>query len=146
MYLANSYKKCSQPNSPRLASAALRLQGFGVSILAYAFFHGFVNTQFRCDFSLSFAFTHWFLLYFAQVGKWGCMRYGRNVKGICGLGLGHFLSTYFSSILLVHSFVRFFIEFCVCNIVFLLCFGHVGRWGENITCYASASGNNINSL
>ena len=42
-YLVDSYKKCSQPKLPRLASAALRLQGFGESIFACAFFHGFAK-------------------------------------------------------------------------------------------------------
>ena len=35
-------------------------------------------------------------------------------------GLGAFLSSDFSSILLVHSFVRFFIEFCVYALVLAL--------------------------
>ena len=30
---------------------------------------------------------------FGHVGRWGCMRYRRNVKGICGLGLVQLLST-----------------------------------------------------
>ena len=29
---------------------------------------------------MNYAFTHWFLLGFVQVGRWGCMRYGRNLK------------------------------------------------------------------
>lgn len=42
-YLLDSYKKCSQPKLPHLASAALRLQGFDESIFACAFFHGFAK-------------------------------------------------------------------------------------------------------
>ena len=54
-YLVDSYKKCSQPKLHRLASAALRLQGFGESIFACAFFHEFakitVSLGFFSDFT-----------------------------------------------------------------------------------------------
>ena len=48
-------------------------------------------------------------------------------------GIVSFFSTDFSSIFLVHSFERFFIEFCVCDIV--SCFV-LGRWvdGAEFRC------------
>ena len=87
---------CSSGQMGRNLDVSENLKGIcgqGLGHFCLRIFYRFCLFTVLCDFCLNYAFAHCFLLCFAQVGRWGWMRYGRNVKGICGLGLCHFLYT-----------------------------------------------------
>ena len=56
--------------------------GQGLGHFCLRIFHDFACSQLFAIFVWILRLRHWFLLCFGHVGRWGCMRYGRNDEGI----------------------------------------------------------------
>jgi hypothetical protein len=87
VYLENSYKNPFDRKSPATCGSSFQSSRQVGVLFCLRIFHGVACSQFRAIFHRILRLQYCFLICFEQVGRWGCMRYGRNVKGICGLGL-----------------------------------------------------------